>query len=386
MEDTATSFGIDFAQKFPALSAKLASSTAEKTGLDATDPSNIAAAMHSNVFQTEAGKAAQATDPAVIDRVFASPKFAPDTASTETQTQTAFNAREEALGAGVAAKRGLFAQSQEAASQLAELSEFNKEDYRAARLKKLDPVKDLDDRTLALRMQAFTASAMLETDPEIMALPPALQQRAIASKMQVFSDTIQTLAKVRAARLDSANAQIDKEIGAKESQINVSKYRVDSIDSQIKQLESIGGDIDTIASLRLDRIKEMDRLAKARSKSGGMTTQKEFIYDTLAKDAMANLGVTTLTDDQQQELKRQTEMIVKNDPNLAEKMTNAGSYDNYPGIKSMIQRNVPGYQSPMDTAYARGYGLSLSVEEKAKREKAEADIARTRQLTTSGAE
>lgn len=385
MEDTANSFGIGFAQKYPALSAKLAGITAEKTGLAPTDPANLAASMHSNVFKTEAGKAASATDPAVIDRVFKAPKFAPDTASVEDQTKSAFNAREESLTAGIDAKRGLFGQSQEAAAQLAELSNFNKEDYTAARLKELNPTKDLDQRALALRMQAFTAESMLETDPEIMALPPELQQRAIASKMQVFSDAIQTIAKVREARLESAKDQIGKEIGARESQINVSKYRVDAIDSQIKQLESIGGDIDTIASLRLDRIKEMDRLNKARAKSGGLTTQKEFIYDALLKDFRATHADRLPNDTEASELKRQTEMIAKNDPSLTSELGKPAPGSSYsPVLQAMIRRSIPDTRTA--SLRSKGYGLPLSADEQDKIDKAAADLARTRQLTAAGAQ
>lgn len=373
MEDTANSYGIGFAQKFPALSAKLAGITAAKTGLTPTDPANVAAAMHSNVFQTEAGKAASATDTAAIDRVFSPPKFAPDTASVEDQTKAAMDVRENAVSSLMPVKRSLYEAGSEAAAQLGELSAFNRDDYKAARLKELNPTKDLDQRALELRMQAFTAASMLETDPEIMALPPALQQRAIASKQQVFSDAIQSIAKLRAARLESAEAQIDQELSGKERQINTAKFRVDAIDRQIKQLEDIGSDQDTIASLRLDRIKEMERLRKGRAGAGGMTTQKEFVYDALVKDFRANHADRIPDANEEQELKRQTEMIVKHDPATAAAITSPDQ--TYRGFRGGAVQPPEDRLGPGAAAIRlKGYGLPLSEAEQSKLDEAAANV------------
>jgi len=354
MAELAESFGIGFAQKYPALSTKLASNTAGKTGLAPSDPGNIAAAMHSKVFNTEAGKAAQATDPSVIDKVFNPPDLAPDTASQEVQTEAAFGAQEQNLSNVVGAKQALFKGSQEATAELARLSSFNKEEHKAKRLKELDPVSGIDERMLQLRMQAFTAQSLLETDPEIMALPPALQQRAMASKMQVFSNSIQDLTKVRTSRLASAEAQIDKEFSANENQINTAQSRIDGIDSQIEQLESIGGDQDNIAQLRLDRIKERERLAKIRSKAGGISTQQESVYQALFDDFMESHGNRPPTEREERILRGDAADIVKNNPDIAK------------NPRARVIQPVPGGDGDLQNEgilKARGFGLPVSADE-----------------------
>lgn len=385
--------GMDFAKEFPALSAKLAGITADRTGLDSSDPKNIVSAMHSNVFQTEAMKAGQATDTAAIDRVFTPPTKTEGT--PEQQILGGYDAKEQNVANVLGARRELYGQSNEAANALAELSQFNSEEYTRSRLKTLNPTKDIDERILELRMQAFTAEAMLETDPEIMALPPEKQAAAMASKMAVFNNAINTLAKTRATRLAAAEDQISKEVSAKNKQISTMESRVDAIDRQIRQMEAAGEDVDTIASLRIDRAKEVERMNKARSKSGGMTTDKEFAYQALLDDFMQTHGNRLPNDAEQHELKRQAEQISKtpgeasklrttvptigteNVPidtpwwqNLASRMTSANPFRAPPGQTA----NVIKYDIPKDYISARGYGVPLSNDEIVSMRKERADL------------
>ncbi len=360
--------------KFPALSASLATKTAQQSGLDPKDPQSIITAMHSNTFQTDVMKAADATDPNVAEKVFQPLKFAPTTASQETQTNAAFDAREQNLNNTLAAKQQLFNEQSDAAKQLAELSKFDQGEYKNQRLRQLNPTADLDQRMLELRLQAFSASAMLETDPEIMALPPNLQQRAIASKMSVFSDAISTLSKIRETRLATANDQIDAEIQGKSRQINTATSRVSALDAQIKHLTEVGADQDAIASLRLDRIKEQERLNKARSKAGGMATQKEFVYQALLAEYRATHGGPPPKADDDT-LKYQAERIAANDP---EAVQNAGKTVQ---VTENVTTTTPGginwrlfTRMPPTTTVApvtktksylesRGYGIPLGTQE-----------------------
>lgn len=395
MASTADQFGIadsqGFAQKFPALSAKLATITAAKTGLDAGDPKNVVTALHSNIFKTEAMKAASATDQAAIDRVFNPPEISSEGDQTQ-QTNAAFDAKEQNIRDVSQAKGALFRQSQEANDKLAELSSFDQAEYRNAQLKKLNPTKDIDQRMLDLRLQAFAADALLESDPEIMALPPALQARAKASKLAVFSNAISTLGQIRQTRLATANDQIDQEISGKTKQINTASARVQSLDRQIKYLTDTGADNDTIASLRLDRLKEMERLTKARGKAGGMSTQKEFVYQALQEEYRATHGQPATGADADS-LRSQAEAIA----NSPEELAKVGTTVAVPGTETQ-SLNLPWWrriapstfvgggllpnevevqtQTPQSYLQARGYGIPLSASEVVKMRKDRADLTK----------
>lgn len=391
MDTTAQNTGIvsaqDFAAKFPALSASLATKTAQQSGLDPKDPQSIITAMHSNTFQTDVMKAASATDPNVTEKVFQPLQFAPTTASQDTQTNAAFDAKEQNLNNTIAAKQQLFNEQSEAAKQLAELSTFNQSEYKNQRLKALNPTADIDQRMLELRLQAFTASAMLETDPEIMALPPNLQQRAMASKMAVFNDAISSLSKVRETRLAAANDQIDSEIQGKSRQINTATSRVSALDAQIKHLSEIGADQDAIASLRLDRIKEQERLNKARSKSGGMSTQKEFVYQALQAEYRKTHGAPATGADADT-LKYQAERIVATDPEAASKAgstvsttenvttTTPGGFDWRFFTRLPAKTTVTPVTKEQDYLTSRGYGVPIGANEALKTRAERLDYAK----------
>ena len=308
----------EFAQRYPALSTKLAINTAQDTGLDVSDPTNIVTAMQSQTFQQQASQASQVNDRGSLDSLINRPsKLAPTSASQEDQTNAAFDEAEASRMDTIQAKGSALKKLSAAEEKLATLSDFNAESYRKQRMKELDPVSDIDARMLELRMQAFTAEALLNSDPEILKLSPAQQERVIASRMQVFGNLISQYKQTRDLRLSQAEEQIREEVGATESQINKATQRISAIDREISYIEDIGGDREALADLRVERLKEMERLKKSRGKAGGMTTQKELVYNALIQDFKASHGDRLPDSTEEKELRRQVEYILSNDPSTA---------------------------------------------------------------------
>jgi hypothetical protein len=247
------------------------------------------------------------------------------------QIGSAFGAREQNLSNVMGAKQVLFKQQQEAAQRLAELAEFDRVAHRDARLKELNPTKDLDDRMLQLRMQAFTAESLLNTDPELLAMDPNQRARVIASRKAMYGQAIQTLGQIRDARLDAASEAIDKEISAKDRQVSTMRARTEALDAQIKHLTDIGGDIDAIASLRLDSIKEKERWIKANQKAGNIGTKYDLALNALISQYRESVGETPAGSDLD-ELKRQANLIAKNEPDLMDRITKGDMTDYTSGV------------------------------------------------------
>lgn len=281
--DTALLKTQEFASRFPAVATVLA----KQTSTQAPTPT----ALMSDPGQEKISRLFSGDDQAYDDLL----NFElPDTAgqSTEDATTSLFGAAEQNIRAGSEAKRNVLTNLDEAQENLDRLSSFNKAAYTKKRLKELDPVSDLDAEIAEIRQQMFVEDIRLDADPELEGMSPAQRSAIRARAQEKHINAITELSAQRRERLAAAEGQIDDEISANDDQINASIARVNALTRTMDSIKELGKDNEALVSIRMDLMKEQERLKKLRKGAGGKagtaySTQKEMAKIRLREQYLA---------------------------------------------------------------------------------------------------
>lgn len=277
----------EFAQRFPAI----ATTIAQRTNSTAGKSVDVGTALVSDPGQESIGRLFSGNEESYNDLLnFKVPETAGK--SIEDATTQLFGAKEQNLRAGITAKRSVLSQLEEVGATLDKFTSFNKASYTKKRLKELDPISDLDEQIAEVRQQMFVEDIRIDNDPEMNNLSPAQRSALRASAQEKYINTITELSSQRKVRLENAQNQIDDEISANDDQINTSNARISALTRTLNTINDLGKDNEAMASIRMDLIKEQDRLKKLRGKAGGKagtaySTQKEmakiFLKEEYAK-------------------------------------------------------------------------------------------------------
>lgn len=344
----------DFARKYPALSYNIVNDIGQKSGVDTSDPRAAMTVMRSRTFAERAKAAERAQsnkDFRIIERatkamptVNINPKMGEEQALIQGATQQA-----DILRQTMAARSAANSQLTDAIQVYKELSDYNKDQYKKARLDELAPTKDIDARIGQLRQQALTAKTLLRA--QVKNLKPELRNQVIASRMQVFADQMDRLNEVRDARLKVANNSIDEEIFAKEDQVRRADARVTALERLIQEIESSGADKAALAALQIDLSKSMAALRKARTSAGTLTPTEDLVYQKLLDNLAARGIVPSATD--KAEAKRQAQ-------NIAEQMRSSN--------KSFEPTGIGAFSTPSEQELNDAYNKRYSTENKSQAE------------------
>lgn len=269
--DTALLKTQDFAARFPAI----ATMVAKQTNAQVDTPT----ALMSDSGQENLNKLAQGNQEdfdALLN--FELPNTAGQ--SQESATNSLFGAAEQNVRAGITAKSSALQKLNIAQEDLDRMSQFNRASYTKKRLKEIDPVSDLDNDISELRQQMFLEDIQLDADPNMEQYSPEQRSQIRAATQQKYITAISELSNQRKSRLAAAQNQIDEEISAQDDQINASIARVNALKRTVDSINEIGKDNEALISLRMDLLKEQERLKKLRKGAGGKagtaySTQKE---------------------------------------------------------------------------------------------------------------
>lgn len=301
-----------FAKRWPALAYNTAMEVAGETGVDTSDASNVVKVMQSRTYKEKVNNMAKNRDDRMLSRIAGTFQPLPDQNASELdQTQQIFQGKEQNTINQIRA-RGVVTQRQiDAQNKLDEMADFDREAFKAKRLKEMNPSADLDQRMLALRMQAFTAKAMLRN--ELKGLSPSARDAAVNARLQVFADGITSLKEIRDARIRSAESQIDAEIDAHNEDYRAAKSKVSALKTLMDTIEQTGEDSDALASIRLDWLKEKKKLVK--SGQSGIVDEEETLANAILNEYVSDYNETP-TPDQIKEAHRQAKDVIKRRKNL----------------------------------------------------------------------
>ncbi len=265
----------------PGIAVAVAHDIGKETGVDTTQPHNLAAVMHSATYADKLNAVKNGTDDRLVKRVLnTTPNPLNPKASGDQQEMDVYSGQEQNALNTMRAKAVLAARESDAQKKLSELSDFDSEAYKSQRLKETNPTGDIDNKILDLRMQAMVAKSALRN--QLRALSPALRDQALNARMAVFDDAISTLGEIRSARLSSATSKIQDEINAKNDQVHTAKANVDALDGMIKTLTDQGDSSDAIYKIRLERAKAQKVLDKAQG--SGVPDQEATMVNYLLDD------------------------------------------------------------------------------------------------------
>lgn len=299
MPDNFNDFGIvktqEFAERFPAVTAALASQTASENGSGIRSPADVGSAIFSDPGMERISNLINDPNDDALGELLSFD--VPDTAGQgqEQATNALFGAAEQNIRNVRDAKIPITVEMMDASDKLDRLSSFNKASYTKKRLKELDPVSDIDQQIMDLRQQMFLAESFLDADPELEFASPGERANVRANRLSVFTNAIGELSQQRNERLKTAQGQIDDEISAHDDQINASIARVNSLGRQMEFINETGKDNEALVSLRSDLLKEQERLRKLRAGAGGKagtaySTQKEMARVRLRQDFIDKYG------------------------------------------------------------------------------------------------
>jgi hypothetical protein len=337
--DPSGGFGIvdiqEFNSRWPALAYSTAMHTAKETGVDPSDPRNITRVMQSRTYQSKVNDMAKNRDDRTLKRITGSIPTPPDrNATTEQQTDQIYSGLEQTATNQIRARGIMTGRQVEAQTKLDQLADFDRESYKGKRLKELNPSGDLDSRMLNLRLQAFTAKAILRN--EMRDLPPALRNRAVAERMGVFSDALASIKEIRDARVRSAESQIDEEIDAHNDELRSARAKVSGLRTLMDHIEQSGEDQEALASIRLDWLKEKKKLLKATGK--GVVDEAETLTNAILND-YRNTQDDTPSAEQIKEAQRQAKEIVRKREDI--RKATAGKGSALAGVRSSNIMQLP---------------------------------------------
>lgn len=301
-----------FMQKYPFLSAKLGMNAADAAGLDTSDPANIARAFSSKTAQSRLSSfQSSPDDQSAVDRLFS----LPDTKVGDS-LEASTRATQDAIGDSISASRATFGKMQEADATLSRLATFNKEAETQKRLRALKPTEDIDTQIAQVMTQAIREKARLRT--ELADIDPAKRGAAITARMTAFTEEINNLSQLRAARLDAAKAKIGEEIDAKEGQIDAAKLRVESLAREMDFLKSIGADRVQYAEVSRQYADAQAKLAKARA--GGAITASDLLEEKLTMKFQNENGRLP-NDNEMDNIRRKAKILIATRPGIIDELT-----------------------------------------------------------------
>ena len=292
-------------KEFPGVTQSQAVAVAHEAGLDPSNPRDLVKAMYSKEFEGRISRIRGDREGKFIQKSIGNVPQLPDrNAPAQGQIESLNSMQEGALGNQIRARGILGAQTAEANQRLSELADLDRETFKAGRLRELNPTADIDQRMLALRMQAFTAKSMLRN--ELKGLRPSLRNAAITARMQVFSDAIGTLKEIRDARKSSAEDLAEREFESKMEQKRSATARVNVLKTMMDQIEATGEDAEALAGLRMDYLKESKKLQKTDGVADEVDTLKNAILNKYIRE-----NDDTPSAEQIKEAERQAKEIVQ---------------------------------------------------------------------------
>gem|GEM_PF-4964240 len=213
-------------------------------------------------------------------------------------------------------------------------AQFDREIYTNQRLDEMQPTADIDKAILDLRNKSLFSQASMYD--EVKSLPYNLQRQVIASRMAVFTDQIDQLSDMREGRMAAAKNQITDEVGTYEGKISASKARIEGLGSALNILKDQGASEESMAQLRIDHAREMDKLKKSRAGGGGRSTGEEMIYNMFIEQHQADNGGQMPDKDQMSEYARKAKFAAKHDPKAVEDAVSSGGRFTRPGIPASL--------------------------------------------------
>lgn len=296
--------------KYPAVATKIAMDTASEAGLDPNSPETVVKVMHSRTYGEKVKKTmAEKQDDRFISRLVQHQPTLPGADEpVEQQQDTLFATREKTVQNTMRARGVLGKQQVDANAKLDTLLDFDRESFKAQRLKEMNPTGEIDGRILQIRMQAFTAKSMLRS--QYRHLDPVKRNAVIAARMQTMADTISGLKEIRDAKKASAETQIEEEITAKNDELRTARAKVNALKGLMDTIEQSGQDTEALSSIRMDWLQAKKKATKAGSGTGTVD-EEETLVNAILNDYRAFHGDTPSTE-QKAEAKRQAQQIIKN--------------------------------------------------------------------------
>ena len=293
-----------FVQDFPSLSIMKAAEVARETGQSIRDPGNLIDIFQSDTFQERMRDAAQGKrEERALTRISQrSPTLPPPGVGTPTQQiEAGFRGREEALLGQIAGRR-IFSQQRQRLQKQLQAVEFDRESFKRKRLREIDPVGDIDEQIFNIRDQAlvFRANAW----EQLSSIPVSQRLGIIDRGMSFFTTQIKGLQDARKARESATEEHIEREIDSKDSEVNRVNSMIDALEGRIDDMESIQGDKDAIAELRI----ELGKWKKKQAKGDGITTSQDLIFQQLLDEFTATHREAP-DSNERAELKRQSRNI-----------------------------------------------------------------------------
>lgn len=323
-------------KEFPAVTQSVAISTAREAGLDPSDPRNIVKAMHSRTFQSRIKQVREDREGKFIRRIIGeTPQLPSPNAPAAEQLEGLRGAQEGTVTNRIKARGILGERTAEAEEKLAELADLDRETYKQARVKELDPDGGISTRILNLRMQAFTAKAMLRN--QFKDLRPSLRNAAIAARMQIFSDAISTLKEVKDAKKAAAEEQAESEFNSKMETKRTAQARVNALQKLMDNIEETGEDVEALAGIRMDYLKESKKLEKASG--DGVTDEVAMVRNAILNKYRKDNPDYVPGTDEIKEADRQAKEVVALRNKVRKQIPGKGSA--IAGIRSMELMDLP---------------------------------------------
>lgn len=272
-------------RRFPALSHLVGSKTASDAGIDPSDPKNVVTALQSNEGLSSFGGAASGEQGA-LESIFQTSSNLPalGAGSVSQEIQTGFAGRESALQQTISGRSQIGVQQLRALDTLTSLIQQDTRLTQKAKRLETKATQAVDNEILEVRNQALAAKAILRG--QLTGVDFNQRQAIISAQTAFFTKRLNELEELREARLSAVDEITSDESASLESKTRTAQARITGLGQVLNTLESQGADQESIAQLRIDRAKEMDRLAKARKDP----TNKDIIMGQLTNQFQRTNG------------------------------------------------------------------------------------------------
>ncbi len=193
------------------------------------------------------------------------------------------------------ARRILAGQALEAVSELSGLGELNREEYKRQKRSELNPTEGIDQDILDIRNKALVGRAALME--QVRNLPFEMQNRLIAQHGAMFGNALQKLMDLRQTKLDAVDSQSDEEFDAYSEKVRNQKAKIDGLKTALDFMEAQGETNESMAQLRIDLAKELERLNKTKTSTGDLTSNEDLIFTKLLEQHKKVYGTAPNSDD-----------------------------------------------------------------------------------------
>ena len=296
-------------QQFPQLSNALQGSIAQEMGIDPTDMQAVASIKRSRTYQERLQKVADG-GPGALTNMFAGStqqselqptrqeervqqrqgRFLQNTLQNPYDTTVSSDASmTDELGNVVNTRNAGYRETEraiglatgkysEASARLARLGTINRDAQISQAIQREQPTKDIDQKILDLRLEAFQAESIARE--KLAGLPPSYRAEALRSLYDRYNSQISEFKDIREARLSSFKSKINSDIDTKQDQIDSLKSERDGYKEMIDTLEKRGSSQNALANFRLSALRTEKNLTKV-TKGGGVLDEVQVMADAL---------------------------------------------------------------------------------------------------------